>query len=45
MPLALRITIIAGLTAFCAGAAWLLLARGPALLIDLSAAAAQLLCL
>jgi hypothetical protein len=39
MPLAARITIIASLTVLCAGAAYLLIARGPALLIDLSAAA------
>jgi hypothetical protein len=38
MPLAARITIIASLTVLCAGAAYLLIARGPALLIDLSAA-------
>lgn len=45
MPLGLRITIIAGLTGLCGGAAYLLIARGPAMLIDLSAAATQLLCL
>jgi hypothetical protein len=45
MPLALRIGIITGVTALVAGAAYLMLARGPALLIDLSAAATRLLCL
>ena len=41
MPLAARITIIATLALICAGAAYLMLARGPTLLIDLSAAASR----
>ena len=45
MPLAARIAIIASLTLLCAGAAYLMLARGPALLIDMSAAASRLMCL
>jgi hypothetical protein len=45
MPLAARITIIASLTALCAGAAYLLIVRGPALLIDMSAAAKLFFCL
>ncbi len=45
MPLAARIIIIASMTLLCAGAAYLMLARGPALLIDLSAAASRVLCL
>lgn len=45
MPIAARLTIIAAVTLLCAGAAYLMLARGPALLIDLSAAATRLLCL
>ncbi len=44
MPLAARITIITTLTLICAGAAYLMIARGPALLIDLSSAASRLLC-
>ncbi|NJM35165.1 MAG: hypothetical protein HC850_11140 [Rhodomicrobium sp.] len=45
MPLAAKATIIAALTLFCAGAAYIMLTRGPALLIDLSAAATRFLCL
>jgi hypothetical protein len=45
MPLAARIAIITGLTLVVLGAAYLMLARGPALLIDLSAAATRVLCL
>jgi hypothetical protein len=45
MPLAARIIIISSITLLCAGAAYLMLARGPALLIDLSAAASRVLCL
>jgi len=45
MPIAARIVIIGSLTLICAGAAYLMLARGPALLIDLSAAASRLMCL
>ena len=45
MPLAARIVIIASVTLLCAGAAYLMLVRGPALLIDLSAGASQVLCL
>jgi hypothetical protein len=44
MPIAARITIIASLTLICGGAAYLMLTRGPALLIDLSAAAVRILC-
>ena len=43
MPIAARITIIASLTLICGGAVYLMLTRGPALLIDLSAAA-RVLC-
>lgn len=45
MPLAARIIIISSVTLLCAGATYLMLARGPALLIDLSAAASRVLCL
>jgi hypothetical protein len=45
MPAALRIAVISGISLICAGAAYLMLARGNALLIDLSAAAARILCL
>jgi hypothetical protein len=45
MPLPLRIAIIAGISLICAGAAFLMLARGNAMLLDLSAAAARILCL
>jgi hypothetical protein len=45
MPLAARIAIISSLTLVCLGAAYLMLTRGPALLIDLSAAATRVLCL
>lgn len=45
MPLHLRIAIFAGIGLLCAGATYLMLARGDAMLIDLSAAAARLLCL
>jgi hypothetical protein len=45
LPLAAKATIIAALTLFCAGAAYVMLTRGPALLIDLSASAARILCL
>ncbi len=45
MPFAARIIIISSITLLCAGAAYLMLARGPALLIDLSAAASRVLCL
>ena len=44
MPLSARITIIATLALICAGAAFLMIARGQALLIDLSATASRLLC-
>jgi len=44
MPLAARITIVASIGALCAGAAYLMLARGSAILIDLSSAATRLLC-
>ena len=45
MPLAARIAIIASLTALCAGAAYIMFSRGQVILMDLSASAAQLLCL
>lgn len=45
MPKTARILIIGGITLICAGAAWLMLARGNAMLLDMSAAAARLLCL
>lgn len=45
MPIAARIVIIASVTLICAAAAYLMLARGPALLIDMSAAASRILCL
>jgi hypothetical protein len=40
----MRIAIIAGIGVICAGAAWLMLTRGNAMLIDL-AAAVRMLCL
>jgi hypothetical protein len=45
MPLAARIAIIGSLGLLLGGAAFLLISRGPAILIDLSSSAAQLLCL
>lgn len=45
MALSARVAIIASLAALCAGAAYLMLARGEVILMDLSASAAQLLCL
>ncbi len=45
MPAAARITIIGTVALICGGAVYLTLTRGPALLIDLSAAAARILCL
>jgi hypothetical protein len=45
MPLALRISIITAIGLICAGATYLMLARGNAMLIDLSAAAARIFCL
>ena len=45
MPLTARIFIITSVTLLCAGAVYLMIARGPALLIDLSAAASRVLCL
>jgi hypothetical protein len=45
MPLTARIAIIGTLGLLLGGAVFLLLERGPAILIDLSASAAQLLCL
>jgi hypothetical protein len=45
MPTAARIAIIAGICLICLSAAWLMLARGNAMLLDMSAAAARLLCL
>ena len=45
MPIALRIAIITGIGLICAGAAYLMLARGNAMLLDLAAAAARILCL
>jgi hypothetical protein len=45
MPFAARITIITVVSLLVAGAAYLMLTRGPAILIDLSSSMAQLLCL
>jgi hypothetical protein len=45
MPLSARITIVATLGALLAGAAYLLIARGPVIMMDLSASVSQLLCL
>ena len=45
MPTAARIAIFAGIGLICLSAAWLMLARGNAMLLDMSAAAARLLCL
>ncbi len=45
MPLTARIAIIASLGLLLGGAAFLMLARGPAILIDLSASAGQFFCL
>ena len=45
MPLHLRIAILGGIGLFIAGATLLMLSRGNAMLIDMSAAAARLLCL
>ena len=45
MPLRLRIAILAGVGLLCLSAAYLMLARGDAMLLDLSAAAARLFCL
>ena len=45
MPLAARITILAGIGILLAGAVYLMIARGPAILIDMSGSLAQLLCL
>jgi len=45
MSLTARIMIIGGLTLFCAGAAYLMISRAPAIMIDLSNSAAQLFCL
>ncbi|WP_170937365.1 MULTISPECIES: hypothetical protein [Rhodomicrobium] len=45
MPFSARIVIITSLTLLCAAAAYLMVMRGPALLIDLSATASRLMCL
>ncbi|HKJ60890.1 MAG TPA: hypothetical protein VKA94_02700 [Hyphomicrobiales bacterium] len=45
MPLSARIAIIAGLTALCLGAAYLMFARGQVILMDLSSSVSQLLCI
>jgi hypothetical protein len=45
MPLSARITILASIGALLAGAVYLMIARGPAILIDLSGSLSQLLCL
>jgi hypothetical protein len=44
VPIAARITIIGTVALICGGAAYLMLTRGPALLIDLTAAAVRVLC-
>jgi hypothetical protein len=45
MPVALRVSIITVIAFVCAGATYLMLARGNAMLLDLAAAATRLLCL
>ncbi|MFZ1109568.1 MAG: hypothetical protein WAN43_14645 [Rhodomicrobium sp.] len=40
MPLGVKWSLIAGLALLCGGAAYLMIARGPALLIDLGGALA-----
>ncbi len=45
MPLSVRIAILSGLGLLCAGAVYLMIVRGPALLIDLSSSVTQLLCI
>lgn len=45
MPLALRIAVISGIALLVVGAAVLMLSRGSAMMLDLSAAAARLFCL
>lgn len=45
MPLYMRIAVMSGIALICAGAFWLMMARGNAMMIDLSAAAARMLCL
>jgi hypothetical protein len=44
MSRTLRITIIAAVAALCAGAALLMMTRGPAILLDLSGAASRVFC-
>lgn len=45
MPPAVRVTVFAGLLALLAGAGAIVAVRGPAILIDLAAAASRWLCL
>lgn len=45
MTASLRIAVIASIAALCAGAVYLMFTRGPAMLLDLSAAMAGMLCL
>jgi hypothetical protein len=44
MPVGARLAIITIIALICAGAVWLMLVRGPALLLDLSGAAGRLIC-
>jgi hypothetical protein len=44
-PRVVRIALIVGIGLICAGAAYLMLSRGNAMLLDLSTAAARILCL
>lgn len=45
MTVNLRFAVIASIAALCAGALYLMLTRGPAMLLDMSAAMAGVLCL
>ncbi len=45
MPLSLKITIAGALTALVGGAVYLLIVRGPAMLLDMAANAAAFICL
>jgi hypothetical protein len=45
MPLAARVAILTSLGALIAGAVYLMVVRGPAILIDLSGSVSRLLCL
>ena len=45
MPLSLKLTITGALTALVGGAVYLLIVRGPAMLLDMAAGAAAFICL